>query len=64
MWAVVEGRCPWCGSDRETVYQNFHSKDRICANCILKLYKAAMKDVWLPLIESIDTKRVRIDQNE
>lgn len=50
MYDVVPGRCPWCGSDRETVYENFHGPQKICANCIMKLNRDAWERVWEPLL--------------
>jgi len=46
MWSTVEGRCPWCGNDRETIYTVFNQ--RICGPCAMKLSRAFIKDVIEP----------------
>jgi len=61
-WSIISGRCPWCGSDRETLYATYDQK--ICMNCILKLYQSAMKDFWVPLIKEAESRLETKKRNE
>ena len=45
-WSVVPGRCPWCQSDRETIYTSHGQK--ICGTCAIKLSQAFIRDVIEP----------------